>query len=156
MVVRAEIFLRGDANNDELFGETGNDLMYGGSGDDTLDGFNGEDVFDGGTGNDALVSRRDGDADTFTFGRNYDLDTITFFEEGIDQLELNDNLWGGGLTAAQVVANYASVNPAGTQITLDFGNGDVLKVKSSSGGLDLVTLVGDITIFLMRNALLRN
>ena len=137
--------LKGGNNNDSLSGGDNNDMLYGDSGADTLNGGVGSDRFYGGTGNDALQSNLDAVEDTFYFGRNYDIDTITNFEEGVDTLAINDNIWGGGKTAAQVVADYATVNGAGTQITFAFGGGDTLIVKGT--GLDLVSIVSDITIF---------
>jgi Ca2+-binding RTX toxin-like protein len=140
--------LRGGNNDDDVFGGDGNDLVYGDAGIDRLYGNAGRDKFYGGTGNDQLISNADGVEDTFVFARNYDLDTIINYEEGIDTLALNDNIWGGGKTAAQVVADYATVNAGGTMITFDFGGGDILRVKAPTGvgGLDLVSIVNDITI----------
>ena len=138
--------LRGGNQNDTLKGENNNDFLFGDAGADTLDGGTGRDIFNGGTGNDKLVSRIDATEDIFVFSNTYGADTISFFEEGLDTLRLNDDLWGGGLTAAQVVASFATVNAAGTVITLNFGDADILRVGNTAGGLDLASIVGDIVI----------
>ena len=53
-----------------------------------------------------------------------------------DSLLLDEFLWGGGLTAAQVVSGFASVNAAGN-VEFDFGS-DRLELVGvgSTAGLD--------------------
>ena len=66
-------------------------------------------------------------ADTFVFAKNYDADKITDFADNSDTLQLNDDLWGGGLTAQQVINMFAS--SVGGNTVFDFGGGDVLRVN---------------------------
>ncbi len=58
----------------------------------------------------------------------------------LDVLQLDDNLWGGGLTAQQVVNMFAS-NVNGNTV-FDFGGGDVLTLI----GIGKNVLVDDIDI----------
>ena len=93
--------LYGGDDIDGLFGGDGNDLLVGGSGDDNflsvfgglyggdgndrLYGDSGNDRLEGGYGNDLLYG---GDGDDLLIGEG-------FFDNGDDQLQLNDNLYGG-------------------------------------------------------------
>ena len=114
--------LRGGADNDRLFGESGNDTLLGEWGNDTLTGGTGADVFQysNGWGNDEV--------------------TDFSFSDG-DRLLLDDILWGGGMTAAQVIATYATVAAWGT--VFNFG-GQYLTVL---GANDAGTLAGHIDIY---------
>ncbi len=105
----------GDDGKDVVGGDDGNDTLWGGGGDDTLIGNTGNDKLAGGTG-----------ADTFVFKANFSKDRIVDFEDNVDTLKLDDVLWGGGKTAAQVVDQYATVSGGNT--IFDFGNGDVITI----------------------------
>ena len=61
---------------------------------------------------------------------------ITDFTPGIDALRIDDALWGGGLTAAQVIAQFGTVTPQG--VLLDFQNGNTILLEgvNSTAGLD--------------------
>lgn len=67
-------------------------------------------------------------------------------EDNTDTLALDESLWGGGLTATEVVNTYATV--VGGDIVLDFGGGNVLTVEAMSGGdySDATVLINDITL----------
>ena len=147
--------LNGQGNNDILFGEDGNDVLRGaagldsisgGDGDDNINGGAGVDRLDGGTGNDTITGTKDTLRDTFVFALGYDNDVINSYEQAIDRIDLDDDLWGGGLTAQQVVNTYGTVNGTATRITFDFGDGDVLEL-SNGAGLDMLTLGNDLNIF---------
>ncbi len=149
--------LDGGGGNDSLIGDVGSDLLIGGTGTDTLNGggngdtlrggggndlLRGQDGFDqldGGVGNDTLTGGAQ--LDDFIFGAGYEADLVTDFANDVDELHLNDNLWGGGLTAQQVVSTYATVSTGNT--VFDFGNGDVLTVNNISNAQ---LLVDDIII----------
>jgi len=120
----------GGDDNDELGGGAGNDDLWGGDGTDILRGGSGDDTLGGGAG-----------ADTFVFADGFDNDRVVGFTDNTDRLQLNDNLWTGTLTAAQVVAGFASVS--GSDTVFDFGGGDVLVV---AGITDPNSLVDDILI----------
>ena len=106
--------------NDTIRGGGGADDFHGGSGDDRILGRYGGDTLDGGAGNDTLSGGPG--ADTFVFRGG--ADRITDFAPGTDALALDSALWTGTLTAAQVVAQFASDNGAG--VIFDFGDGNVL------------------------------
>ena len=144
--------LFGNGNNDTLYGQdgqdvllgaAGSDVLFGGAGNDTLNGSDGNDLITGGTGNDTMNGGNN--ADTFIFGGGFGNDRINGFEQGLDTLELDDVIWGGGLTEQQVVSSYGSLNAGGTILTLDFGSGNIIEVQSS-GGINDATLYLDLSI----------
>ncbi len=104
--------------NDTLEGGTGNDNLNGGSQLDVLEGGAGNDILNGGTGHDTLTGGGGNDAFVFTAG--FARDVITDFQNNLDTLRLDDAMWGGGLTIAQLLAQHASYNAAGNAI-LTFG-----------------------------------
>ena len=136
--------LIGNEGNDFLSGQNGEDYLFGESGDDILNGSIGADDYYGGTGRDRCVSSLDGSADAFYYNLDDDVDVILNYEQGIDYLFLDFDLWDGGMTAAQVVAEFGSINATGTQITLNFGAGDVIRIKNAAGDLDLAGFANDL------------
>ncbi len=138
--------LSGGAGDDRLVGQDGDDYLSGGDGMDRLVGGAGEDVLDGGAGDDVLVDTGiDLESDTFIFAEGYGNDRIISFDQGSDVLSLDDALWGGGLTAQEVIDQFGTINANGTEITLDFGNGDTVSIQNASG-IDIMTLFDDILI----------
>lgn len=158
-------FLTGGAGFDTIYAGTGNDAVEGGMGRDKVflgtgndtftdsdqGGYWGTDRVFGGTGNDVFnimggndVLSGGADSDTFYFiGDDIDGNTITDFALGVDQLELDDALWGQTpLSVAQVIAQYAD-DSTGTVI-FDFGNGNTITLN----GVSSVTgLAADVSIF---------
>ncbi|GAA6165443.1 hypothetical protein NBRC116590_31470 [Pelagimonas sp. KU-00592-HH] len=127
--------LYGGAQGDVLRGDKGNDLLEGGQGNDTLIGGSQVDTLNGGAGDDRLTGGLG--ADRFVFkGTAIGDDTVTDFATGLDQLRLDDALWSGGKTEAQVVADHAD-DSTGT-VVFDFGaNGSfTLNGVTSVTGLD--------------------
>jgi len=100
--------LDGGDDNDMLLGQDGNDNLMGGNGDDTLDGGNGRDQMTGGAG-----------ADVFVFATGTNRDTITDFEDGIDQIDLT-GLAPSGITEFAHLA--ISDNGVDAVVMLDNGN----------------------------------
>jgi serralysin len=123
--------LRGSSGDDILRGHDGRDALYGGSGDDTLSGGDFADALYGGTG-----------ADEFRFSKGGTGDVIHDFSiaQG-DRLALNDNLWTGRMTAAQIVDEFGSIS--NNRAILDFG-ADQIQINAISS---LRALVGVIDIF---------
>lgn len=130
--------LKGESGSDTLWGDGGTDKLWGGGGKDTLVGGEGDDVLRGNSGDDRL----DGDGglsaptgnDTLTGGDGADVfifaggqDVITDFEDDIDTLTLDQNLWDGTLSVSDVIGTYASADTDGT--TFDFGNGVTLALE---------------------------
>lgn len=141
--------LTGSNFNDILFGNGlanvlqglgGNDTLLGGNGNDILIGGTGADFLAGGTGNDQLFGNAG--ADTFVFRNGDNIDFIQGFENNIDTIRLDDNLWGGGLTVTQVLANFAT--QGANFVNLNFGGGDLLRVNQV--GITVAALQDDITI----------
>jgi len=136
--------LNGNGKNDIIYGQGGNDVLRGGSGADQLFGGNDNDVLRGGIGRDKLTGGAG--ADTFVFKDGWAVDRINDFEDDIDTIKLDSNLWGGPATVAEALT-YASVqtNLGGVEyIEFVFGNGDKLKVFGVS---DISLLENDISIF---------
>lgn len=119
--------LNGDAGADVLTGRGGHDVLNGGSGNDDMTGNGGDDILSGGDGDDILSGQGNNDtltggsdADTFVFDRNrFGNDIITDFEDDIDTIEIVDSIWGGGLSAAEVLSTFATQN--GAHVLIDFG-----------------------------------
>ena len=152
--------LYGDGGNDALWGTAGNDTLDGGAGDDVLGGGNGmdalwggagadrlwagsgDDTLDGGAGDDTLAGAEG--ADSFVFGLQDGTDRVLDFSLGEgDRLRLDDALWTGSLTAAEVVGTYGSVTAAG-DVVLSFDGGELL-ILAGLGTTD--GLAGAIEIF---------
>lgn len=129
----------GGTGGDRLIGGSDNDKLWGQKGGDKLLGGNGADRLDGGAGDDTLTGGKK--ADRFVFSEGGDNDKINDFRNGSDRLLLNDNLWNGDMTKAEVVEEFAT--KSGGKITMDFGGGDVLVLRSYG---DLDQLAGFIDI----------
>lgn len=132
--------LSGDAGNDTLWGGEGNDSLLGGADTDLLYGSGGNDTLSGQWGNDTLSGGSG--ADVFVYGTNFGNDRIGDFSfaDG-DRLLLDDALWGGGLTDAQVISTYGTVYSWGTVFNF---NGQYLTVL---GANDAGTLAGLIDTY---------
>ncbi len=131
--------LYGNQHNDTLYGGQNRDHLFGGMGNDTLYGQLGNDRLIGGVGNDMLYGGYG--SDQFVFRKGFDSDTVATFQDDIDSLLLDDALWGGGLTAAQVAATYAT--DTGDDVVFDFGGGDMLTLRDVA---DVYTVINDIQI----------
>ena len=119
--------LFGTSYANQLFGRDGADAIFGRGGNDYLNGGAGADRLDGGTDNDTL--RGGTHADTFVF--NAGRDVIEDFRlSDQDRVLLEDGLYGGGLTAQEMVATYASV--VGNTVVFDFGAGATLTLQGLS------------------------
>ncbi|WP_299694828.1 M10 family metallopeptidase [uncultured Tateyamaria sp.] len=123
----------GGGQGDQLFGQQGNDTLNGGFGNDTLSGGADNDVLNGNFGNDVLTGGLG--ADIFVFDAT-GTNTVTDFDiaQG-DRLRLDDALWGGGLTAAQVIDQFAD-DSSGTVVIAVGGATITLEGVSSVIGLD--------------------
>jgi serralysin len=121
-----------DANgHDTVYGGAGNDTVNGGGGNEVIFGEAGNDSLIGGIGNDTLWGGAD--ADRFVFLAGCGGDRVGDFEDGIDTLVLDDALWGGGLSVAQVIAAYAST--VGADLVFDFGGGMITLAGLGAAGL---------------------
>jgi serralysin len=95
----------------------------------------------GGTGNDTMTGGQG--VDHFVFAKGDNVDVVTDFTEGTDQLFLDDGLWGGGLSVADMLDKHASAwGSAGIQLTFDGGDKIILL-----GITDPNALINDISLF---------
>ncbi|MGL5012029.1 MAG: calcium-binding protein, partial [Paracoccaceae bacterium] len=127
--------VNGAGGNDAVWGGNGSDWVWGGVGSDRLWGDAGDDVLQGETGNDGLNGGLGGDI--FVFANTGGADVVEDFSiTQADRLLINDDLWTGGLTAAQVIARFATVTSAG--VVFNFGDGDTLTLSgvTSTAGLE--------------------
>ncbi|MEL6700439.1 MAG: calcium-binding protein, partial [Pseudomonadota bacterium] len=75
-------------DDDFLFGEAGDDFLGGGSGDDQMDGGTGNDTLNGGEGRDRMTGGDGSDVFVFNTFQSGELDWITDFEIGVDQMRM--------------------------------------------------------------------
>ena len=102
---------------DEIRGFAGADTLQGGIGADSLFGGLGPDILNGGFGPDRLEGRLG--QDKFRLFKNGGKDVIVDFQDDIDTIQLDRDLWDGDLTKAQVIDRFAEVVDGG--ILFDFG-----------------------------------
>lgn len=134
-------YLIGDTGDDTLSGGADDDWLTAGEGDDDLRGGAGNDNLDGGAGNDSITGGSG--VDNFVFNDGCGTDRIIDFMDGTDVLRLNNSLWSGALSRAQVVASFASVLDA--DVVFDFGGGDRITL-SGFGALGAEALIDDIVL----------
>lgn len=125
--------LTGNAEGNLLQGGIGRDKLFGFAGNDTLLGDAGRDLLRGGAGDDVL--RGGAGADIFVFVAHGGADTVQDFLDDVDILRLDQGLWGGGLTADEVVARFATV--VGGDVVLDFGLGTTVRLAHLASTADL-------------------
>ena len=122
--------LTGNGLRNQVFGGRGSDRIAGGGAADLLVGEAGNDSLAGGTG-----------ADLFEFRRGFGRDQITDWQNDVDSLRLDDALWGGGKTVAQMLDSFGSI-AAGAAV-LTFGANTVLTIQ---GAKSLGSLADDIIL----------
>ena len=133
-----ETTIYGNGGDDEIYGSIDNDTIYGGAGDDNIGGNLGDDRIIGGTGDDT-VRGFDG-ADTFVFMDGHEGLTVEDFDfTENDRLELDDGLWGGGLTVSQMLSTYGTV--IGSDLVLDFGGGDIVTLMGVTNTAQLSSYI---------------
>jgi Ca2+-binding RTX toxin-like protein len=133
--------LEGARGNDVLLGGLNNDILDGGRDEDTLNGGQGNDTLDGGKGDDILIGGKGKDDIIFAAGSGTDV--VLAFAQGIDDVILDEDLWGGGLSVLDVINTFGTLSPTGDRFTLDFGTGDVLILRGSA--FDLPRFEDDIS-----------
>jgi Ca2+-binding RTX toxin-like protein len=139
-------FVSGGGGDDNINAGNGNDIAYGGNGNDLVSGGAGNDKVGGGAGNDIIqagpgddVLSGDGGNDRFQFAGDFDHETVTDFEDGIDLLafapgtfEANRSTFAhtigelSDLVAASNGAVTATVNGHEDAVNIDFNNGNVV------------------------------
>ena len=122
--------IEGGAGRDGLLGGAGADTLSGGTGRDWLKGGAGTDTITGGAGDDALSGGAG--ADVFVFTGETGRDRIADFGAG-DTLRIDAGAWTG--SAAQFVADRASITCEGVLITLSEGSDILLAGLTTTDGL---------------------
>ena len=117
----------GGAGNDTVSGGLGNDTLFGDGDDDLLFGAAGDDALNGGTGNDTIYGGAG--ADTFIFDLGGGADQI-FVSLAEDRVLLDDSLWSGPRSEAQVIADFGGA--LGADYVFDFG-ADSLTLVGQAG-----------------------
>ena len=140
LAMRGNDLVHGGANNDRVEGGDGNDVLYGDAGSDLIFGGAGNDMLLGGSNNDTLNGG--GGLDRFVFQLGTGVDRIMGFQDDIDTLRLDDALWGGGKTVAQVISTYAHVVGANTVFNFGAGNAFIVLAVTNTG-----EFLNDLTIF---------
>lgn len=163
-------FIEGGRGNDTIFGGLGSDRLFGGDGADTIDGGAGNDEISGGEGNDIIHGGSD---DDIIFGDNGDnrvfgddgndiLQTLAGFDRldggsGNDSLDAGvgaDKLTGGDGQDRflEVLSGYGATSTfEAADIITDFEGagkpgGDLIAIRSSSGGAVTLTFLGELAI----------
>ena len=140
--------LDGGADDDRLEGGGGDDLLIGGAGDDHLLGGRrfdlllggaGADTLDGGAGNDTLIGG--GGADSFVFRAGSGADRVVDFQNGVDMIEIEAALLGGGSPDAEDLRDIAALDFEGF-LVLDFGGGDRL---TFTGITNTIAILDDVS-----------
>ena len=137
--ITSAIAVTGSVNGDMLAGSAFGDRLKGGDGHDSLRGEEGRDTLDGGAGNDRLNGGLGNDtlsggsgSDTFVFdapiGPIQNIDRIMDFTPGVDQIEINQEIYFAGLTPGGLDAAQFAVGTA-------TGLGPCIVYNASSGGL---------------------
>jgi Ca2+-binding RTX toxin-like protein len=146
--------ITGNTAANTLNGGLGNDTLDGGAGNDTLIGDDGADVLIGGLGNDSLTGG-DG-ADSFKFNTalgKTNIDAVTDFTHGTDQLQLDDAIFkkfigsSGQVGAGNFVSGSTGVKALDSNDHLIFNTttGALFYDADGSGkgaAIQFVTLVG--------------
>lgn len=125
--------ISGGKGNDRLFGNDGRDILRGQNGIDNIRGGGGGDKIEGGRQNDKLTGQSGND--DFVFRGRIDMDIITDFELGRDELHFSQDLWTGTLTKAQVVNQFATIRGGDVVFEFEPGQGVRLDGISSKAGL---------------------
>ncbi|MEX0338100.1 MAG: calcium-binding protein [Arenibacterium sp.] len=98
-IVRKFESVSGTDRDDRLIGSGVDNTIEGGAGDDVIRGKDGNDSLDGGSGNDTLTGGKG--ADEFLFDGGDKSDTITDFQDGVDEITLH--VAGTKLTFASLI-----------------------------------------------------
>lgn len=124
--------------NDVIRGMKGNDIIHSTGGDNRIYGGDGDNIIWAGSGDDVVTGNAG--ADTFIFKQGDDTLRITDYTIGEDMLHLEEDIWGGGLTAEELIAEHAEVRDGDTVFTFDD------HVITLSGVGDLGGLADDLVL----------
>jgi Ca2+-binding RTX toxin-like protein len=120
--------LRGDANNNTIYGRDGTDILNGRGGLDLLNGGAGADIFE------------------FTASTALSVDTIEDFLNDVDKLRITGAAYANtGVSVADLLTNHATAVGSDVSIALD-ANNSILVKDFLSGGLTINDLANDILL----------
>jgi len=122
--------ISGSAYGDTLTGDDNANILWGNDGADTLSGGAGYDQLFGGAGNDTLTGGAD--YDEFVFAVGDGADTITDFEDSLDQMVVE------GLTFADL-----TITQSGADTVIDLGSGTTVTLN----GIDATLIDQDDFLF---------
>ncbi len=122
--------LTGNEKANRFEGNKGKDVLIGNGGNDKLIGGKGKDSLTGGAGKDK-----------FYFSNKDGKDKIFDFQDNLDTVRLNDNLWNNNKSVSQVLNQFGT--QVGSDFVLDFGSGDVLTIFNATKS----QLLDDVAIF---------
>lgn len=129
--------IMGSISGDHLSGLGGNDRLIGFGGNDTLNGGKGDDLLQGGIGSDQL-SGGDG-ADQFRLDTSIafgDVDTISDFEFGLDQIQLSRAVFSAlnlGALSATAFVNGTAAQDSDDRIIYDAATGSLYYDADGNG-----------------------
>jgi serralysin len=115
---------KGGSGNDTILGNQGKNYLIGNGGSDTLKGAAGNDKLAGGTGNDTLTGGKG--SDIFIFKKGYGRDTITDFNNNVDDIDLRS------YNFSSVNKVLAKADQVGSDVHIELGGNDVLILKKFS------------------------
>lgn len=149
---KGDDLLEGSSKNDKLWGNDGDDTLYGYDGNDTIYSVQGDDVLIGGKGNDDLRGSQGFDTYIFYTGDGNDViketnQTITSVK-GIrynlrqGQIQVDGAILTGGTwdKTTQTYVGYQSgityswSGVDNTQMIINYGNGDTIKIANFDNG----------------------
>ena len=104
---------------------TGIENVIGGSGNNTIVGSAGSNALDGGTGSDTLTGA--GGNDLFRFNTGDGNDTVTDFEVGPDQIEID-----GMILDPTNVPTGVSIVQQGQDVEINYGSGDMVTLQNTN------------------------
>ncbi len=118
--------IRGGDGNNEIYTGNGNDVIRGMDGDDIIHstggnnriyGGDGDNIIWAGSGHDVVTGNAG--ADTFIFKQGDDTLRITDYTTGEDMLNLDEAIWGGGLSAEEVISEYGEIRDGDAVLAFD-------------------------------------
>ena len=107
--------------NDSVYGDLGRDTLYGENGNDKLYGGDNADWIYGSTGSDQLFGAQG--SDSFVFSTSGGTDRIHDFEDNTDTLKIESDIWGGGLSREEFVAEFWPTPVVEASRLNEFGGG---------------------------------
>lgn len=130
-------YVSGGGGQDHIFGGDARDFLFGGQGNDHLSGDGGSDRLYGQSGDDHLYGGAQTDwlyggigEDVFVFSLGSDKDVLRDFEDDVDTIQIDNDLWQGTKTVEDLLHDFGQ--SVGSDVVFDFGFGNVLVVENTN------------------------